>query len=83
MESTAKPALEIFQKVEERLDLNPATSLYIGDNYEADMLGASNAGWQGLFLNVHHKEAADIDEQFVTCQDMEEVYDFFSQAEFN
>ncbi|KAA9220775.1 HAD family hydrolase [Aerococcus loyolae] len=77
---TAKPAIEIFQKVEERLALSPATTLYIGDNYQADMLGAANAGWQGLFLNVHHKEAADIDENFVTCQDMEEVYDFFSQA---
>ncbi|KAA9298822.1 HAD family hydrolase [Aerococcus tenax] len=78
---TAKPALEIFQKVEESLDLDPATTLYVGDNYEADMMGATKAGWQGLFLNVHHKKAEDIDEAIPVCENMEAVYDFLSQAQ--
>ncbi|MCY3032110.1 HAD family hydrolase [Aerococcus urinae] len=70
----AKPASEIFQKVEEALELNSATTLYIGDNYEADMKGASNAGWQGLFLNVHDKSVEDVSDKIIICKDMDDIY---------
>lgn len=32
---------------------NPQEMLYIGDHYESDIIGASQAGWQTVWVNLH------------------------------
>lgn len=47
----AKPAREIFQLVEEKLELLPEDLLYIGDSWKHDVAGAIEAGWDAIYLN--------------------------------
>lgn len=49
-----KPEKEIFQLAEERFNLTTEKTLYVGDNYDNDVLGAKRAGWQALWFN--HRE---------------------------
>jgi putative hydrolase of the HAD superfamily len=42
-EGVRKPQGEIFQRAMDRLGVSPAESVYIGDNPEADIIGAKNA----------------------------------------
>ena len=49
-----KPEKEIFQLAEERFKLSPQETLYVGDNYDNDVLGAKGAGWKTLWFN--HRE---------------------------
>ncbi|OQO70663.1 HAD family hydrolase [Enterococcus villorum] len=49
-----KPEKEIFQLAEERFNLSPQETLYVGDNYDNDVLGAKGAGWKTLWFN--HRE---------------------------
>ena len=49
-----KPAKEIFTEAETLMNLNPAKTLFVGDSYSHDILGAAGAGWQSFWLN-HRK----------------------------
>ncbi|MGG5359424.1 MULTISPECIES: HAD family hydrolase [unclassified Enterococcus] len=53
-----KPEKEIFQLAEQQFGLVPEETLYVGDNYENDVLGANNAGWKTLWFN-HRGRTAD------------------------
>lgn len=54
----AKPQLEIFELVEERLQAKGQRFLMIGDSYKNDVLGAKKANWEVIFLNKF-KESLD------------------------
>ncbi|MET3904396.1 HAD family hydrolase [Paenarthrobacter sp. 4246] len=47
----AKPAQEAFLQPCRSMNVSPAATLYIGDNYRVDVEGARNAGLQALHLN--------------------------------
>ncbi len=38
---------------------NPQEMLYIGDHYETDIIGASQAGWQTVWVNLHGEVKID------------------------
>ena len=46
-----KPAREIFDLAAEKFGLDPKKTLYVGDSYEHDILGAADAGWNCYWLN--------------------------------
>lgn len=46
-----KPQVELFNLATKKINLIPANTLYVGDSFENDMIGAANAGWQGLWFN--------------------------------
>lgn len=46
-----KPEVEIFQLAEKNFDLDPATTLYVGDNFDNDVAGAKNSTWKALWFN--------------------------------
>lgn len=46
-----KPDAHIFQRAVERLDIQPSQSLYVGDNYYADVVGASRAGMKPVLID--------------------------------
>ena len=46
-----KPDKRFFDYALEVVKGEPSTTLMIGDNYDADILGAHNAGWKTIFLN--------------------------------
>ena len=47
----AKPEREIFDRSAQELGISPRELLFIGDNPQADVLGAIQAGWQSIWLN--------------------------------
>ena len=46
-----KPDKRLFDYALEKTKANAETTLMIGDNYDADILGAYNAGWKTIFFN--------------------------------
>lgn len=49
-----KPDIQAFKAVEERTGFCPEDTWYVGDSYESDIIGASQAGWHTIWLN-HRK----------------------------
>ena len=49
--SHAKPAPEAFTQPCKSMQISPAQTLYVGDNYRVDIEGARNAGLQAIHLN--------------------------------
>jgi len=47
-----KPHPEIFAQALKSLNANPAESLYVGDVYSVDYLGATRAGMQAVLMDV-------------------------------
>lgn len=46
-----KPEKEIFNLAAEQFDMNPSTTLYVGDSYDNDVMGAFNSGWHSMWFN--------------------------------
>jgi putative hydrolase of the HAD superfamily len=46
-----KPDVQIFRLAEKLTGSRPDQCVMIGDNYEADILGALNAGWKGIYFS--------------------------------
>ncbi len=51
-----KPDVQIFRLAQELSGAQMHESVMIGDNYEADILGALNAGWKAVYLSSVPKE---------------------------
>jgi len=49
--SAAKPDHKMFQVIAQRANLNASQCLYIGDDAGVDVIGASNADWDCIWLN--------------------------------
>jgi HAD superfamily hydrolase (TIGR01549 family) len=49
-----KPHPEIFKMALEEMDLNPEQTVYIGDRYETDVIGARNAGMDSIYTREYH-----------------------------
>lgn len=49
-----KPDRGIFDYALKNAGINPAQALFIGDEYDVDMLGAQNAGIKGIWFNKKH-----------------------------
>lgn len=47
----AKPQREIFDRSANEMGLSPSDLVFIGDNAEADVRGALQAGWHAIWLN--------------------------------
>jgi putative hydrolase of the HAD superfamily len=52
--NSVKPNREIFDYALLKTGANLHTSIMLGDNPEADILGAINAGMDSVFVNHHH-----------------------------
>lgn len=47
----SKPDIRLFRLVQERFDLNPRDTYYVGDSFRNDVEGAKNAGWNAIWFN--------------------------------
>lgn len=54
----AKPKREVFEFIEKKLELDKTETVYVGDNYEKDIVGAKQVGWQAIWMN-HRKRKLD------------------------
>ncbi|GAB2558632.1 HAD family hydrolase [Gracilibacillus alcaliphilus] len=53
----AKPNKAIFDIVAEGLQCNPEQTIYVGDSYEKDMVGAKQLNWHTVWMNHRHHPA--------------------------
>ena len=69
-----KPQPEIFLEALKRAGARPEEALYIGDQYQVDVLGAQGAGMQGILLDRtdHYPEITDCPR----IQSLNEVFGF-------
>ena len=62
--NVTKPDRRLFDYALDAVGGEASTTVMIGDNYDADILGAKNAGWQTIFFDrtgsVANPEAADL-----------------------
>ncbi|RKQ29242.1 HAD family hydrolase [Oceanobacillus halophilus] len=52
----AKPTQEVFRIIEDKLQLDRATTVYVGDSFANDMVGAKQAGWNAVWMNHRKRE---------------------------
>ena len=58
-----KPSSEFFQYVQEDLQLAPQSIFMVGDNYEADVLGANRFNIRAIWFNQHSLDIRENDLQ--------------------
>ncbi|MBO1306824.1 HAD family hydrolase [Enterococcus sp. 669A] len=54
-----KPDKEIFQLAEQQFNLDYERTLYVGDNFDNDVVGSKSAGWQALWFNHRQRQLAE------------------------
>lgn len=57
----SKPSLEIFEHIEQQLQLDKTQTLYIGDSFEHDIVGAHGAGWKSIWFNHRKRQPTSLD----------------------
>ena len=58
-----KPSVEFYQYILDDLKLTPRSIFMVGDNYEADVLGANACGIRAVWFNEHSLEVRENDLQ--------------------
>ena len=53
-----KPSLEFYQYILDDLKLTPRSICMVGDNFEADVLGANACGMRAIWFNEHSLDSA-------------------------
>lgn len=60
-----KPDARIFRLAEEQAGVGAESCLYVGDNYEVDMVGAKSAGWNTLwYCQAEHDRSQSSDADY-------------------
>ena len=71
-----KPDSMAFQYIEKAFSLNPEETWYVGDTYEADIIGANGAGWNTVWFNHRNRECPEKNRADVTIKTIEELKEF-------
>ncbi|MFB1049818.1 HAD family hydrolase [Paraliobacillus sp. JSM ZJ581] len=53
----AKPSKQVFSYLEQQLNLEKKHTIYIGDSFEHDIIGAKQAGWKAIWMNHRQRQA--------------------------
>ncbi|WP_186579974.1 HAD family hydrolase [Aquibacillus kalidii] len=74
----AKPSREVFNHIEDKLQLDKAKTVYIGDSFENDIIGAKQAGWKAIWVN--HRQRKSLSDDIVAdkiVNSPEELLNYF------
>ncbi|WP_058308972.1 HAD family hydrolase [Gracilibacillus massiliensis] len=55
----SKPSHKVFEHLEEKLKLSKDNTIYIGDSFENDIVGAKQVGWKAIWMNHRSREKPD------------------------
>lgn len=53
--NSAKPEKALFDEITRQAQTTPSDCLYIGDDFNIDILGAHSSGWHSIWLNRENK----------------------------
>ncbi|EFM12470.1 HAD-superfamily hydrolase, subfamily IA, variant 1 [Paenibacillus curdlanolyticus YK9] len=76
----AKPDPRIFHEVNRMTGTLPENCLYIGDNWRNDIVGASDAGWQCVWLNTRGRGPESEHQPAHECADIESLAQWILQG---
>lgn len=68
-----KPLPGIFEYALERTGATAETTVMIGDNYDADVQGAKNAGWHTILFNIKGFDKDAVPDADVVVETLEEI----------
>lgn len=68
-----KPHPTVFYTAMEKASVAPDKSIMIGDSFEADILGAQNAGMHTLFYNYRNET---VKKPFIAVKELSEIKDY-------
>lgn len=68
-----KPLPGIFEYALERTGATAETTVMIGDNYDADVQGAKNAGWHTILFNIKGFDKDSVPDADVVVETLEEI----------
>ncbi len=68
-----KPRPEIFMHALKSLDIKPSEAVFVGDNFEADVLGARMIGMRSIHLTRKRIEIRSIPDSEVAARDLSEA----------
>lgn len=77
-----KPDPMAFKYVENAFELNPEETWYVGDTYEADIVGASGAGWNTVWFNHRNKKSPKENRAKVIVKSIAELRKFVENNAF-
>ena len=60
-----KPQPQIFRQAATQASLEPEESMYVGDQYQVDVLGAEEAGMQGILIDRNNCSPDDIQKPII------------------
>lgn len=70
-----KPLRGIFDYALQRVGATAETTVMIGDNYDADIHGAKNAGWNTILFNIKQFDKNEVPEADVVVDSLKEIKD--------
>jgi len=76
----AKPSTAAFQFMEDKLDLKKENTVYVGDSFANDVVGAKQAGWHAVWMN--HRQRGEPEGKIKadkTVTSAAELYTFFRE----
>ncbi|MFB7303431.1 HAD family hydrolase [Heyndrickxia sporothermodurans] len=56
----AKPDPRIFHEVREKINIPAQNLIYVGDTWENDIVGPTNAGWNAIWFNHRNRRRLEI-----------------------
>lgn len=68
-----KPLKGIFDYALQRVGATAETTVMIGDNYDADIHGAKNAGWHTILFNIKAFDRDNVPEADVVVESLDEI----------
>ena len=68
-----KPLRGIFDYALERTGATAETTVMIGDNYDADVQGAKNAGWRTVLFNIKGFDRNSVPDADIVVEKLEEI----------
>lgn len=51
-----KPDVEIFEYIEEKLNLKGKDILYVGDDFKSDIIGSQKSNWHSIYFSAEAKD---------------------------
>lgn len=76
--SVSKPDRKIFDHVSEKLNLDPSSIVYIGDNLENDVIGALEAGWQAIYYDYEARNDNE-NKDIPTFSEDKDLYEYIKE----
>lgn len=71
-----KPDLKIFQELTRRTGVDASDVVYIGNNYQKDVVGAHQAGWKTVWVNRNNEDIEKITPTW-TIKELSELLKIF------